>query len=98
MNKAAIEVNFTPGGTIKKLKKRLLHSVGDAIARYGMVEDGDRIMVCMSGGKDSYVLLDMLLDLQKKRRSILNWWRLTLIRNSPVFPNMFYRTICVILA
>ena len=49
-----------------KLAKRLRRQVGQAIADYGMIEEGDRIMVCLSGGKDSYTMLDILLQLQKK--------------------------------
>ena len=47
-----------------KLQKRLRREMGQAIADYNMVEDGDRIMVCLSGGKDSYTMLDILLNLK----------------------------------
>ena len=49
-----------------KLAKRLRRLTGQAIADYNMVEDGDRVMVCLSGGKDSYTLLSMLRQLQAK--------------------------------
>ncbi|MGH8144886.1 MAG: tRNA 2-thiocytidine(32) synthetase TtcA [Rhodanobacteraceae bacterium] len=49
-----------------RLAKRLRHAVGRAIAEYNLIEDGDRVMVCLSGGKDSWTLLDLLLSLQAR--------------------------------
>lgn len=67
-----------------KLFKRLRRKVGHAIGDYGMIEENDRILVCMSGGKDSYVLLDMLLSL--KRSAPINF-ELIPVHIDSNFPN-----------
>ena len=67
-----------------KLFKRLRRKVGHAIGDYGMIEENDKILVCMSGGKDSYVLLDMLLSL--KRSAPINF-ELIPVHIDSNFPN-----------